>query len=205
MSGRWILALLVAAGCAAPQTTTATDTALPAGVATTDTTTLPAGYGTLRQDELTVSLQDGSLLIKVTPLEERLIRLLAPDTYARLSRLVQRHLTEAPAGEPAGAALFLVSFFSYDQSIAYRPEDLRILYQGRLADASRVTPLTDGFDRRLLSQQVSQSAIYSFDLRIDYDQPFIVRYGLRESDGWATILPRLEVERARIRSRIRGG
>ena len=38
------------------------------------------GLGTLKQDEFTLGIRVGALLVKVTPLNERVIRLAAPDT-----------------------------------------------------------------------------------------------------------------------------
>ena len=54
-------------------------------------TLVPPGYGTLLQDQISLRLQSGSLLIKVTPLDEGIIRLTAPDTYERLKGLAQVH------------------------------------------------------------------------------------------------------------------
>ncbi len=49
---------------------------------------LPPGLGTLHQDQISLRLQSGDLLIKITPLDEGIIRLTAPDTYERLRGLV---------------------------------------------------------------------------------------------------------------------
>ena len=47
----------------------------------------PAGYGTLRQDEVSIGLRTPEVLIQVVPLQEGVIRLLSPDTYNSLRRL----------------------------------------------------------------------------------------------------------------------
>ena len=164
---------------------------------------VPAGHGTLRQDVITVSLRDGPLLIKVAPLDEGIIRLLAPDTWQRLHALaeVRRPDAEAAASEPE---LFLVSFFSYQPNTAFNPENLQISHQGRLLQPVAIHPLTGGFGRPVLEQQDNQSAIYVFDGRIDYRQRFVVRYGATDSDDWTGIIPKLEVERAKVRARAGG-
>ena len=92
---------------------------------------------------------------------------------------------------------------SYEQDVAFIPEDLQLTHQGRLMRATRVLPVTGGFGRQRLAQQENQSAIYVFDERIDYEQPITVRYGLLESGEWTQIVPKLEVERAKVRARIR--
>lgn len=161
----------------------------------------PAGYGTLRQDEVTVELRSGPLLIKVTPLDEAVIRLTAPDTYERLRALASSRRAEASQGAFREPELFLVSFFSYDQSVNYTPEDLFIVQQGDQTRPLRILGITNGFGRQQLGQQESQSAVYSFDTELDYDVPLTVQYGLERSDAWATILQRLEEERVKVRSR----
>ena len=45
---------------------------------------IPAGYGSLKQDDISVRLQIGGLLVRATPLEESVIRVLAPDSYRSL-------------------------------------------------------------------------------------------------------------------------
>lgn len=161
----------------------------------------PAGYGTLRQDEVTVELRSGPLLIKITPLDEVVIRLTAPDTYERLRALADSRSADASEGAFQEPELFLVSFFSYDQNVNYTPEDLFIVQQGRQTRSLRVIGITNGFGRQQLGQQETQSAIYSFDTELDYDVPITFQYGLERSDEWAGILQRLEEERVKVRSR----
>ena len=159
---------------------------------------VPAGYGTLRQDEFTVVLRSGSLLVKVTPLAEAVIRLAAPDTYERLHALAE---SRRPAAGSGPVELFLVSFFSYQPDVPFQPEDLQLLHQGRLLRAESVIPLTPGWGRQRLAQQETQSAVYVFSAGIDYELPLVVRYGFEQSDEWARIIQRLEVERAKVRAR----
>lgn len=207
MLTRLCLALLACAlcACAAVPPSTGGDapaTPTPGVVNATDTLVEP-GYGTLRQDEVTVSLRSGAVLVKVTPLDEAVIRLLAPDTYDRLSSLRISRTEEASRTTMGEPELFLVSFFSYEPDVSFQPEDLQIVYQSRLLRPALVIPLTTGWGRQRLDQQETQTAIYSFDAEIDFRQAFTVRYALQESDEWRQILVRLENERGRIRSRIR--
>ena len=51
--------------------------------------TIPPGYGTLRRDDIVVSLSTGTVAVQVLPLDEQVIRLLAPDTYRSLRQLIQ--------------------------------------------------------------------------------------------------------------------
>jgi hypothetical protein len=195
-------------GCAAapqaPPGAAPTTPAEGAATAQQEEQLVPAGNGTLRQDEVTVQLRSGPLLVKATPLAEAVIRLLAPDTYDRLHALAESRRTEAAQGTIDAPEMFLVSFFSYEPDVSFTPEDLQLTHQGRLMRASRVLPVTSGFGRQRLAQQENQSAIYVFDERIDYQQPIVVRYELVESREWGqTIVPKLEVERAKVRARVR--
>lgn len=202
-----VLAVLLGTACAAaPAASPGTPpTAPPAagGQTTPEQRLVPPGYGTLHQDEITPSLRSGPLLIKVTPLAEEVIRLLAPDTYDRLHALAESRRAEAEQAAFSSPELFLVSFFSYEQDVSFTPEDLQLTHQGRLMRASRILPMTGGFGRQRLNQQENQSAIYVFDERIDYAQPITVRYELLESNEWTQIVPKLEVERAKVRARVR--
>ena len=163
---------------------------------------VPAGYGTLHQDEFTLSLRDGDLLIKVTPLDESIIRLAAPDTYQRLKAMADSRREQARAavysGEPE---LLLVSFFSYSPDVTYRPDEVQLMHQGRLMRPITILSVTSGWGRGRLQQREAQSAIYVFDQDIDYAQPMTVRYGALSSGDWGAVIPVLERERARVRAR----
>jgi len=163
---------------------------------------VPPGFGTLRQDEFTMSLRSGALLVKVTPLAEEVIRLAAPDTYQRLHALAESRREAAAAASFGDApALFLVAFFSYEPDVTFQPEDVQLTHQGRLLRPVTILPVTPGWGKQRLQQQETQSAIYAFESGIDYKLPLVLRYGMEETDVWARILEQLEVERAKVRSR----
>lgn len=189
-----MLAHAACSGAALPAPATAQDrTDPPAGL-------VPPGHGTLRQEEVTLSVQRDGLLVKVTPLAETVIRLLAPDTYDRLHSLAaSRRAPLAPE-----RAQFLVSFFSYEPDTNFTPEDVQILHRGAILRPAQITPVTSGFGRQRLQQQETQSAIYGFDESFNYDLPIVVRYGLVESNDWLQIQQKLERERARVRA-LTGG
>lgn len=199
------LCACAAAGPASTNTdaTPSTPATTSSGTAADADTLVAAGYGTLRQDEVTVSLRSGAVLVKATPLDEAVIRLLAPDTYDRLRSLRLSRSEEASRMTMGEPELFLISFFSYEPDASFQPEDIQLVYQSRLLRPALVIPLTTGWGRQRLDQQETQTAIYGFDAEIDFRQVFTVRYGMQSSDAWRQILVRLENERGRIRSRIR--
>lgn len=177
----------------------------PAAKATGDSAKavlVPTGAGTLKQDEFTMGIRSGALLVKVTPLTEPVIRLAAPDTYLRLHNLAESR--RAAAAERSGAKqpeLFLVSFFSYQPDVTFQPEDVQIEYNGRQMRASAIIPLTPSWGRQRMDQQETQAAIYAFSDAINYEQPLVIRYGMERNDEWIKLVPKLEVERTKILSR----
>jgi hypothetical protein len=164
---------------------------------------VPTGYGTLRQDDATVSLRSGPVLVKITPLDEALIRLLAPDTYTRLHALRESRSVEAERTVMRPVELFLVSFFSYQPDVSFQPEDLQLFHQSRILRPSSIMPVTSGWGQQRLAQQETQTAIYAYESPVEYDQPITVRYGQVESDEWRQVLMRLETERSKVLSRVR--
>src|SRR5689334_18606359 len=104
----------------------------PAGAVRATELLVPPGNGSLLQDDITLGLRTDQLQIKVTPLEEWVLRLTAPDTYARLSALAAVHRVEvARRTDTESPALFLVSIFGRTQGATFVPEDFQILHRGR--------------------------------------------------------------------------
>lgn len=197
-------AILVSACSAAPPPE---DGPAPAG--TYDSQTLPPpGYGTLRQDDFTIQLTAGPVHIKMTPLDEGVIRLAAPDTYQRLHRMVSsrsqqiREMAEAAGirGEPK---VFLVSFFTREQQATFEPTNVELLSQGILFFPQGILPLTPGWGRQLLRQEETQSALYIYDPAIDLNIPFDVEYRGVRSFAWSGIIRTLQAERGRVASRVK--
>ncbi len=197
------MVLVTVAGCGSATVTDGTDGISSSPVPSRSASEIPAGHGTLRQDEFTVSLRDGPLQIKVTPLAEAVIRLAAPDTYERLRALAESRRAQAASATTGSTApsLFLVSFFSTQPDVPFEPDDLQLVYQGRLLRPSAVLALTPTWGTQRLLQRETQTALYVFDEPLDLDLPFTVRYGFQSSDAWSQILTRLRVERAKVRAR----
>ena len=162
---------------------------------------VPPGYGTLLQDEITLRIQDEDLLIKVTPLAERVIRLTAPDTYARLHGLAAGHGPRASRGD-LSQALFLVSFFSYQPDVRYEPEDLLLVNRGLRYRPRGIAPVTPSWGTQRLGQQETQMAIYAFDGPLELDRDLVVEYQSTRNGVWRDrIVPLLRAEEAKARAR----
>jgi len=162
-----------------------------------------AGYGTLLQDAITPQLDGGDLQIKVTPLEEWVIRLTAPDTYKRLQGLGEIYGPRAALTAMAGdASLFLVSLFSYQPDVTYEPEELLLVNRGLRFRPLGIAPITPSWSTQRLAQQETRMAIYAFDESLDLTADLVVEYKTLRNDGWrGRILPLLDAERAKVRAR----
>jgi len=167
---------------------------------------VPAGFGTLRQENVTLTIRSGSLLIKVTPLEEWVIRLTAPDTHRRLGELSAQH---RPVVEERtrtrGPRLFLVSFFASVPDTPFHPDDLQLVNRGRTYRPLLVRGITSGWGIQRLGSQETQTAVYAFDPGVDLRLDLGVEYGEARSGEWSRILEALEAERARVRARAARG
>ena len=173
--------------------------------AAADTSSLmvPAGFGTLLQDQITLQLRSGALLIKLTPLVEEIIRLTAPDTYGRLRGLAQAHGPRASrtamSREPS---LFLVSLFSYQPDVTYEPEDLLLVNRGLRLRPQGIAPISPSWGTQRLGQQEARMAVYAFDGGIEWEADLVVEYQQLRNEQWRDqIVPVLEAERAKVRAR----
>ena len=171
-----------------------------------DTTDLPpAGFGTLHQEEVSTRLSAGSIQVRVLPLNERIIRLLAPDTYAAMHQLRTTHAAEierlALQHGLRRADLWLVTFFGLAPRAQFNPEDITITSQNRLFRPAALLPLSAQWSELQLSQRETASAIYLFEEGIALLEPLTVAYGGVSTGQWEQALRNLERERARAFSR----
>jgi hypothetical protein len=198
-----VLAGATALGCA-------TSGALPQEqVREADALLVPAGFGSLRQEDIVLRLQLLGLQVQAIPLDETVIRVLSPDTYRTLRELVnsQRPALDAIARRTAlgSFSLWDVRFNGLQQGeTPFSPMEFIVTSVGRDFRPIEVIPLTGGFGRQRLAQRETQRAIYVFDPQVDVNQPLIVQFQTARSTDWTTILTRIERERALVRSRSAG-
>ena len=164
---------------------------------------LPVGLGTLRQNEVSVTLRRGELQIRVTPLNESVIRVTAPDTYERLSALGRGH--QEIFAERTGAAvpfqLFLISLFSESTELVFEPEALTLVNRGLRYRPAGIRAVTPGWNSRLLAPRRALMAVYAFSHDLDLEQAVEVEYQEIRSRSWQDILPVIQRERSRVRAR----
>jgi hypothetical protein len=168
-------------------------------------TTLPAGYGSLRQEDVSVSVRLPLVLVRALPLNESIIRLLAPDSYRALRGLRDSHRTAIEqSASRLGVerpSLWYFSYFGLQPDARFTARDVDIQSGGRDYRPLDVIPLTTGFSTERVDQRQVQSAIYLFDQGIDPNQPLVVTVESVQSTDWNAVIPVIERERALVRSR----
>jgi hypothetical protein len=196
-----------ASTAAAPRTTTADSTAgRRRPTADTVPGLPPPGFGTLRQDDISLKLAVSNLQVRATPLDESVIRLLSPDSYRALSEL-KRSKSEAIAAVARRNAvrdlsLWYVSFFAVEQGeTRFSPREFIITNVGRDFRPLDILPITPGFGEQRLRQNGRQDGLYVFDGQLDVQQPLTVSYETARNDSWGQMLPQIERERALVKSR----
>ena len=206
-----VAVLHATAGCAQTPPATnpkpATTPATPAIVAadTTGAGLVPVGFGSLRQEQIAISLQLPDVIVRLTPLDESVIRTLSPDSYRALRELGESHKPAiarlaAQHGLLRGS-LWYVSFYGLARDARFSPLDLTVTSAGRDYRPVEVIPLSIGFGEQRLQPRETQSALYLFDDALDVNQPLVVSLGSQKSSSWSTTLRDIERERALIRSR----
>ena len=165
----------------------------------------PSGLGSLRQEDLAVRLDGPNVEIRLMPLDELILRLLASDSYRSLHAL--RETKDAEMGRLAERfgvvepVAFLVTVFGKQEQAAFDPEQVAIISRNRLFRPIGILPITPQWNQRRVSQRETAAAVYVFEPGIAMLEPFTVEYAGATSDQWAQSLRRVEHERARIASR----
>lgn len=174
----------------------------------TQASLVPAGFGTLRQDDIALRLEVLSLQVRALPLDESIIRTLASDSYRALHELreSQRDALQSLARRSTTTtfSLWYVSFFSAEPGeTRFSPMDVVITNVGRDFRPLALYPLSPGFGQHRLRQRETHSAVYVFEGQLDANQPLVLTYETTRNSDWSATLQRIERERLLIRSRAR--
>jgi hypothetical protein len=165
----------------------------------------PAGYGSLKQDQVAVMITTGNLAIRVLPLDEHVTRMLAPDTYASLhALLMSRNSAIAAAARNLGrdsVQAFFVTFFGLQPQVTFVPDQISIQSQGSYYRPLGILPLSPLWNDARLDQRQQASALYLFDPSIPVSQTFTVTYGDQYSANFDNSINLLQSERARVLAR----
>jgi hypothetical protein len=165
----------------------------------------PAGFGTLGQDDIGIRLRTPDFVISFIPLNEGVIRLLAPDTYRSMHRLLESKSQEiADAARRNGISqpsVFLVSFFGTQTRARFEAEALTITGQNRLFRPRAFLPLSPSFGERQVSLRETATAVYLYEDGLRLLDPFVLGYDGVTTNEWERILIALDRERAAVAAR----
>lgn len=206
------LAALACGGQAPPVSTTAAPARPPEAAPATprDVTSLvPPGFGTLKQDDISIVLETSGVHIAAIPLEESVIRTLAPDSYRTLHTRAEEHRREiaqrASMHSIRDPRVWYVRFVGLAPDARFVPTDLTVTSGGRDFRPVDVVPLTSGFGEGRLQPRETQAGLLIFEEGVDVSQPLVVSVGTARNVDWdlgATgILRKLDTERSSIRGR----
>ncbi|MEE8252210.1 MAG: hypothetical protein V3R24_10775 [Gemmatimonadales bacterium] len=177
-----------------------------AQVSPTDTTGMPpAGHGTLGQDNISIRLEASAISLQMYPLNEVIIRLLSPDTYRSLHRLLESHqeaIDEASRSYAlAEPGIFVVTFFGREVSARFDPDEVTITSQNRFFRPVAIIPLSPIWNQHELGRRETAAAIYVYEDGIRLLEPFSIEYKGTRINQWQALLSRIEEELARVRTR----
>lgn len=165
----------------------------------------PTGFGSLRQDQVGIILSTPNLTVRVLPLDEHVIRLLAPDTYASLRELKRSRAGDMAVAARSGMAdstiALVVTFFGLQPDTRFEPDQLYLSSQNIFFRPVGIVPLTPRWSEGILGQREQAVAIYLFQSGFPILQPFTVFYGDQRSNAWEASLRTLDAERARVLGR----
>ena len=197
-------------GCAPAAFPRPATAALPSAEATASRDSaarlVPTGFGTLKQDDVSLRVSQFGLQVRAIPLDETVTRVLSPDSYRALRDLVGSQAerireVQRRTGLPT-LSLWYVSFFGVEQGeTRFSPMEFIISNVGRDFRPVEVIPLSPGFGAQRLRQREVQHGLYVFDGQVDVNQPLAITYETVRNAEWAIVLQRIERERSLVRSR----
>ncbi len=171
---------------------------------------IPPGYGSLHQDDISITLQPTGVRVTAIPLDETIIRVLSPDSYralraiadSRRAQIAQR--TALRGGTVRDPRVWYVTYTGLVADARFVPTDITVTSGGRDFRPFDVIGLTPGFAEQILQPRVIQRGLLLFDDLLDMSQPVIVAIGTERNADWEGILQKIDAERASVRSRAAG-
>lgn len=218
---RWPVVLLagVTVACGSPSPSTAQPQPQTAGIParvsrdSASASLVPANHGTLKQEDIAIALQQNGVRVTAIPLDENVIRTLAPDSYralrATLESKRQQIMQRASLRGIREPRVWYVVFTGLVPDARFIPTDITVTSGGREYRPIDVIALSNGFSEQRLQPRETQKGLLVFDESLDVAQPIVVIMGSERNTDWSTdrsdsILSRIEAERAQIRARANG-
>ena len=167
----------------------------------------PGGFGSLTQNDLALHIRTTDIEVRFVPLDARVTRLLAKDSWESLRSVVASRRTAidsvANAAGVSRPGLALVTFFGQRVNARFDPQTLTVTARSREFRPLGIVPFSGRFTSQQLDVREQVSAIYLFEEDLPVNDSFTVLYAGQPSDDWQNKQRMLDGERARVASRQR--
>ena len=167
----------------------------------------PKGLGPLTPEQIPISLANSQLTVRFEPLNERLLRLLAPDAYRALSGMIaSRRAAIDSVSRMSGASqpgLMLVTVYGNVADVRFEPTLIGVSMNSRRFDPVGIIPLDANFSRQQLQRQTVGMGLFIFSEELPVYSAMAFSYGSATAEGWASKISTFDRELARVSSRAR--
>lgn len=167
----------------------------------------PGGLGTLTQNDLALRIRTPDIEVRFIPLDYRVTRLLARDSWESLRSLVEsrrRAIDSVATLEGVSRpGLALVTFFAQRDNARFDPQSLTVVVRSRVFNPLGIVPFSGRFTAQQLDVRDQVSAIYLFEEDLPVNDSFTISYAGMVSDDWQGKQRTLDRERARVALRER--
>ncbi len=162
----------------------------------------PGGYGSLTQNDLALRIRTPDLDVRFVPLDPRVTRLLARDSWESLRSVVQsRRAAIDSVADAAGVSrpgLALVTFFAQRANARFDPQTITVQIRGREYRPLGIVPFSGQFTSQQLDVRAQVSGIYLFQEDLPVNDSFTVLYAGQPSEDWQGKQRTLDRERTRV-------
>ncbi len=174
---------------------------------TTRTDHLPINQGQLNLETATVRVNNGNLEVLLVPLDERVLRLLTPDAYRSMQRLIGQYRTQidsvANDNGVTDPGLALVSFHGLAPNTRFDPSLITLIFHGQQFHPAGWVAMSPTFSNEQLNLREQVQALFIFRRDIPVREAFTFSYLTATNDDWERRLPRFDAERTRILGAVR--
>ncbi len=159
------------------------------------------GEGILGTDDISVILQGSGLWIRITPMEDEILRYCTEDTRQTYSKMIDTQGESLKKDGENNFRKFLVLFQGRSENeIYFDPTELNISHQGKLYKPEKILPISSTFDKRILKLYgTPEMAIYAFNKEIDLGISIQFQYKDLNSNKWDEIIKTVEDAKLLVR------
>ena len=167
----------------------------------------PMGLGSLTQEQISISIANSQLTVRFEPLNERLLRLLAPDAYRALSGMIaSRRAAIDSVSKMSGTSqpgLMLVTVYGNVADVRFEPTLIGVSMNSRRFDPVGIIPLDANFSRQQLQRQTVGMGLFVFSEELPVYSAMAFSYGSVTAEGWVSKISTFDRELARVSARAR--